>query len=195
MNPTDLLSQVRWRPEIGDPSVMGWVTVAAYGAAAALCFIAARRCLADDDPGQGRRRCAVWLGVTVLMLFLGLNKQLDLQSLLTDIGRVLARRDGWYGQRRAVQRWFVLAAAATGVTGLAVMVWKSRAVLRERLSLLIGLSLLVTFVIIRAASFHHVDVLIHSRVLGLRINWILELGGIFLIGYGAARSIRRPPAQ
>jgi hypothetical protein len=124
----------------------------------------------------------------LLMAFLCLNKQLDLQSLLTDVGRVLAKQEGWYGQRRAVQRWFVVSVAAAGATTLAFLVWRARTIFRERIVLAAGLALLLTFVIIRAASFHHVDVLIQSRIIGLRINWILELGGIALVAWGAIQS-------
>jgi len=36
-------------------------------------------------------------------LALGINKQLDLQTALTEAGRVLARYQGWYEQRQFVQ--------------------------------------------------------------------------------------------
>ena len=41
------------------------------------------------------------------------------------------------------------------------------------------------FVVIRAASFHHVDALLASRLGGLKWNWILELGGILIVAVGA----------
>lgn len=192
MNLTEFFSQIRWRPGIGDPSLFGWLTVVAYALAAALCFAAARRGLAADDSVPGRRRYRVWLGVTVLMLILCINKQLDLQSLFTDIGRALARQEGWYGQRRIVQRWFVLMVAAGGIAAFAMLAWKSRSLLRERMLLLVGLSALIAFIVIRAASFHHVDVLINSRLMGVRFNVILELGAIALIAISAARSAARP---
>jgi hypothetical protein len=191
MNLAEFLSQLRWRPQIGDPSIMGWLTVVAYGAAAALCFFAAFRHPISVDTAEARRGRRIWFSVALLMVFLCINKQLDLQSLITDVGRALANREGWYAQRRIVQRWFVLAVAIAGTVTLAVLAWRLRAFFRERILLLVGLTLLLTFIVIRAASFHHVDVLIMSRVFGLRINWILELGGIALIALGTARSILR----
>jgi hypothetical protein len=44
---------------------------------------------------------------------LGINKQLDLQTALTELGRVLALSQGWYEQRQVVQFWFIAALAAT----------------------------------------------------------------------------------
>jgi hypothetical protein len=72
------------------------------------------------------------------------------------------------------------------------MAWKIRSILRESIVLLLGLSSLITFIVIRAASFHHVDVLLRSQLLGIRVNWILELGGIALIALSAAQSARHP---
>ena len=40
---------------------------------------------------------------------------------------------------------------------------------------------------IRATSFHHVDQLLHVNLLGFKMNWILELGGIFSIAFGAIK--------
>jgi hypothetical protein len=194
MNFAEFVSQIQWRPQIGDPSFTGWLTVAAYAAVALLCFIAAARCPVASDAGATRHRRHIWLGIAVLMVFLCINKQLDLQSLLTDVGRLVAKRSGWYGERRTVQRLFVIAVAAAGTLTFVIMVWKIRSILRESIVLLLGLCLLVTFIIVRAASFHHVDVLIKSRILGIRMNWILELTGIVLIALSAARSAVHPRA-
>ena len=192
MNFAEFVSQIRWRPQIGDPGFMGWLTVAAYAAGAVLCFIAAHRCLVTADAGETRRRRRMWLGIGVLMSFLCINKQLDLQSLFTDVGRVLATHEGWYNQRRMVQRWFVIAVAAAGAMTFVIMAWKIRSVLRESIVLLLGLTSLLTFIVIRAASFHHFDVFIRSELLGVRVNWVLELGGIALIALSAAQSARHP---
>ena len=34
--------------------------------------------------------------LTILLLLLGINKQLDLQTLLKDVGRRMAKANGWY---------------------------------------------------------------------------------------------------
>jgi hypothetical protein len=45
--------------------------------------------------------------------------------------------------------------------------------------------MILAFVVIRASSFHHVDVLLASTLGGLRWNWILELSGIMVVGVSA----------
>ena len=47
----------------------------------------------------------------------------------------------------------------------------------------------LTFVIIRAASFHHIDtVLYHIPGVNYLVNTVLELGGNVLVGYAAYRA-------
>lgn len=62
---------------------------------------------------------------------------------------------------------------------------------------LVGLVVLLTFVAIRAASFHYVDALIGKRYIGVRVNHLLELGGISIIAVAAlgARRAGRSTAR
>src|SRR5262245_63104416 len=90
----------RWRPGIGDPTPLGWLTVAAYAVAAALCARAALR-----EGRSGPR--GFWWGLAAALALLGVNKQLDLQTLLMQVSRDLARAQGWYDRRQAYQRLFI----------------------------------------------------------------------------------------
>lgn len=174
----DLLLRIKWRPEIGDPTFMGWFTVGAYLIAALLAWRASR------IPQSGKK---LWLGVAVLMALLCINKQFDLQSLFTDIGREIARHGGWYGERRKVQKLFVLAVlAGSGLFGC-WFAWRFRVFLVGHKLLAFGLLFLLTFIVVRAISFHHVDVFLKDGIGGVRWNWILELTGIFLIAAAAFR--------
>lgn len=162
----------RWTPGIGDPSPMGWVTVACYLLAALACADAARR---TTNPRR------FWWALAGVLLALGINKQLDLQSLLTQVARDAAKAQGWYESRRTVQMLFVLLTAAAGlILIVSVMLhartWKST----QRLALG-GTMMIFLFVVIRASSFHHVDYLINHSVLSMKMNWLLEIGGIILI--------------
>jgi hypothetical protein len=172
-----------WRPEIGDPTVMGWVTVAAYFTVAVLCL----GCAWKAKLGSSRTEFLFWSGLAVLLLLLGINKQLDLQTWLTLTGRRMARAQGWYEYRRPVQLLFVVMVALAAVGGFAA-IWRFvREHRRELWISLLGLVLLLAFVIVRAASFHHVDNLISFHFAGVRMNWVLELGAIGLIALGAWR--------
>jgi hypothetical protein len=202
MSWTEFISQIYWRPRIGDASFMGWLTVAAYGLTAILCLMAALKqnaglggSTATGDAGAedkgARLQRRLWLGISALMFLLCLNKQLDLQSLLTNIGRIVANQGGWYEQRRTIQFWFVVAIGLASVAAFVFLAWKSRSIFRGRTLLLLGLSMLLLFVVMRAASFHHVGVFLEQRILGLKLNWILELGSIALVAVSAVQASRR----
>ncbi len=196
---TEFIEKIRWRPEIGDPSTMGWITVIAYGTAALTCWLAAIRC--GRAPGTSKGSRALWAMVGVLMAFLCVNKQLDLQSLLTDIGRVVSWHQGWYQERREYQKLFIVALLGgfTMTTSVVMMVYHD--FWKRHVLLAIGLGFLCVFIAVRAISFHHFDVFLKWSPGGVRMNWLLELGGITLVwlaalfDYKSPRGLyRKPPA-
>ncbi len=178
-----------WAPGIGDPTPLGWFTVFAYLVAAVLCFRAWQRARrgATAEP----RLAFAWGCFAVLMLALGINKQLDLQTLLTVVGRRVAQRDGWYERRQVVQRLFIHGLLGLASASLLAGFWFMRKHLRELWLAGFGAIFIATFVLIRAASFHHVDILLDRTYLGARVNWILELGGIACVAAGARLQGRR----
>jgi hypothetical protein len=175
------MSEARWTPGIGDPSIFGWFTVVAYFVAALLCYRA-------DRLREERR---IWWSIAVLLVALGINKQLDLQSWFTQVGRDMARVEGWYDYRGYVQTLFIVAMAIGGLfcaRRLYQVAQRHSNCVRVGLN---GLALLLAFIVIRAASFHHFDQLIGTSILGFRFNWIFELGGIAVIAAAALCARRR----
>jgi hypothetical protein len=177
----DLLLRIKWRPGIGDATNVGWFTVFAYAVAAFLAWRAWKK------PASGTTRSKIWLWVVIVMAALCVNKQFDLQSLLTDLGREFANMGGWYGKRRGVQKIFVLAVIAGAGVFTAWFGWRFRHFLKGHKLLAAGMIFLLTFIVVRAISFHHVDVFLKTTYFGMRPNWILELGGIAMIGAAALR--------
>ena len=55
-----------------------------------------------------------------------------------------------------------------------------------------GLAILLAFIFVRAASFHHIDYWVTVPIAGLRSGWWLELLGIAVISWAAATYRRRP---
>jgi hypothetical protein len=186
----------RWRPGIGDPTVLGWVTVAAYFLAALACGLAARREPLPDGTRRPRARPSrFWLTLAGLVLALGINKQLDLQSLITQIGRDVTRAWGVYSQRRPLQLGFIVAVATACGAALGGMFWAARRTFKRRWPAIAGIVFILGFVVIRAASFHHVDLFLAARLGGMKWNWILELGGIAVVSVAAVRVVLEPPGR
>jgi hypothetical protein len=173
------VTQFNWSPGIGDPTFAGWLTVVLYLIASINCWIVARKLGFEDAPSSRERRA--WRSIAVLFLALGINKQLDLQTGFTQAGRVLANYQGWYDQRQQVQLIFIALVAVTCVAAATtLLIWARHAPIPTWLAL-VGTTLVLGFVLIRAASFHHVDRFIGQTVLGFRWNWVLEMGGIGLV--------------
>jgi hypothetical protein len=178
----------QWRPGIGDPSVMGWITVAMYALGCGTCIVAAKNSRATK-PEQPK---AVFWGVlAAILLILGINKQLDLQTWLTLTAKRVALAQGWYEGRRVLQLVFIALIGIMGLVGFYLM-WRLVKTHWTDLWLpLAGFFLLLSFVLIRAASFHHVDAMLKWEVGGFKMNWVLELGAISLIIIGAVGRLRR----
>ncbi|MHC4588323.1 MAG: hypothetical protein ACYTAQ_03040, partial [Planctomycetota bacterium] len=112
----------------------------------------------------------------------GLNKQIDLQSWLADVGRDMAKAQGWYEQRGRVQTIFVGAVAVSGLWVLAFLLDRTRDLLPRHALAFGGLVLLACFVILRTSSFHDVDRVLGWGVGGMKLSWVLELLGITCVG-------------
>ena len=164
-----------WHAGIGDPTVLGWVTVVGYFVAGLLAFRAAWK--VRHEPGKLR---VFWSSLTLVLILLGINKQLDLQTAFTELGRVMAVEEGWYKQRQTVQMYFIIGVGLfCGWASITLLVWARHSALPTWLAL-VGTTSVIGYVLIRAASFHHIDRFLGSSILGFRWNWVLEMGGISL---------------
>lgn len=210
----DGATEIQWSVGIGDPTLIGWLTVVAYLAAAWLSLRAFmvekagpprpyRQAIGAlvrvvrkhwPDPPAPARRAGLWLLLAFVLLGLGINKQLDLQSLLTEIGRVTAIESGWYENRRAVQVGFIGAVLVTAAGCVVALWWFARGHLRDFRLALGGMVVLLGFVVVRATSFHDMDAFIREDLVGLEVNAVLELGGIALVAVAAAQRLRRAGA-
>jgi hypothetical protein len=174
-----------WSPGIGDPTIVGWFTAFAYIGTAWVCHRVAAK--TPTFLAEARRERTVWRALSVTMAVLGVNKQLDLQSAVTEIGRIIVRGEGLYDERRELQELFIGAvalAAVVAAVALLVLAWRTS---RQARTAILGAMLVFAFVVIRAASFHNIDRLLGVEWLGLRFNWVAELSGIFIV-LGAAFS-------
>lgn len=163
-----------------DSGAAAWTIVAAYAAAAALAFAAARQ--------SGSNQLLWWIATTVLIV-LGFNKQLDLQTELTFLLRRVSHSEGWYGNRRLAEACFVMGLAAliaaSGVTLRRLVRPRSRA----DLVAVAGLSLIATYGLMRAAKFYHLLGEPAQPTSGDMFNVAFELAGIIVVGGAALGSL------
>jgi hypothetical protein len=167
----DSLHQFNWRPGIGDPDIGGWVTVVLYFVAVLSTWKTTRSISAPTER-------QLWRTISILFVGLGINKQLDLQTALTELGRIIAFQQGWYGERQSVQLWFIIGVCLTSILIATILIIWARKSPAPTWLALVGTATVLAFVLIRAASFHHIDRFIGERILGLKWNWVLEMTGI-----------------
>jgi hypothetical protein len=163
---------------VGDLSLVAWLTVILYFLAAIRCWIIARefRWAADDTELEKERRG--WRSISAALFALGVSKQLDLQTVLTEAGRFLAKFQGWYDQRRSAQIALVAVVATMSLIAAIMLVkWARNAPVSTWLALAASI-MLIGYWVIRAVSLHSLDHFIDARVLGVRLNSIVEIAGI-----------------
>lgn len=203
-----------WRPRMADTTVPGTLIVAFYLITAIACAWAmsvARigALMAKEYRSVERRKhdrtvayrasFLFWALLTLCMVILGVNKHLDLESWLTEFGRTIALSQGWYETRSSVQRPLVAGVAGFGLISLAVLLVLTRRLLPRHVLAFVGTVIVLCFVMARAMSFHQLDDALGLELLGVRVRWLLELGGILCIGacavknwwwYGLPRGLR-----
>lgn len=183
----EFLTQVGWRPQIGDPSLMGWLTVGVYAVAALLCVAVAWQTTTN------RQAHRAWVGLAGGVGFLGIVKATNFFTFFTQLGRTLSYSQQWYEYRQLFQMGMI-GTAVVLILGLMLLTLRA---FRKATSFLrmaiVGALILVAFVVLRAASLHAFDALIQSQIVGIRINWILELGCLLLIVLPAGMALRQRP--
>ncbi|NVD43439.1 hypothetical protein [Qipengyuania atrilutea] len=182
---------VDWQASIADADLADWITVAAYLIAAVLTYRAA----SSARPRSEHRERLFWLASTALLVFLAVNELLDLQTLITTIGKEHARANGWYEERRTYQAIFIAALAAAAIAfGLAVL-WLIRRMHSGVKIAVLGFVFIGAFVLGRAASFHHFDEMLGRGPDSFNYGSVQEVFGVAIVGLAAvvyrARKKRR----
>lgn len=187
----NIIRSVPFEPHIGDPTFLGWLTVLAYLAAAVSCVLCTIRSERIFGQGQLLQHRLIWGTMALGLFFLGFNKQLDIQSWFTAVIKRIARTQGWFDLGQQVQIIFIVGLAVVSLVLLIAGIWFFRDVWRHYWLLGLGLIFIARFVIVRAATFYGVSLPELSRFTGgIRINWLLEIGGVFIITLGALLNLR-----
>jgi hypothetical protein len=178
-----------WQASIAHADVADWITVTAYLLAAILCSRAAQHAWLQ----RNSRENMFWRLTAVLLLFLGINELLDLQTLLTMIGRAHAKANGWYADHRKIQYIFVVALAIGAVVFGSAILWLTRRMHYSVRLALGGLVFIALFILLRAASFHHLDDILGRGATEFPLGSIQEMAGILLIAAASLLYTRKRP--
>ena len=139
--------------------------------------------------GFDRSERAIWTAIPIALALLGINKLFE--GALTNVGRMIAFDQGWYVHRRAFQIWLiagVLAVCSIGAIALLLSVRQASLSTRVALSATI---MLLALGLTRDVSLHQIDHLIGERIMGLKLNWLLDVGGLGLVLFAHGRAKNR----
>ena len=125
--------------------------------------------------------------------FLAINQQLYFQTLFTAVLRCMSQASGWYEERRHNQALFIIALASSAVFLLAAALLYLRNVLPLIGIAVLGCLMVTTFILVRAATFHHEEELIGIPLLGkTEAELILKFPGTLLVACNAAWFLLKP---
>jgi len=171
---------------------MGWVTVAIYFLVSICCLLVrqiepVKFENTDDAHHEVNARIyrKFWSVLALSLFLLGVNKQLDLQSLFTQTGRDFALASGWYEHRQTVQKIFIALIGLFAIGASGWLIYRFKNACHTIKIAVAGFTLLFAFVVMRAASFHNVDYLLRYQLAGVQFNWLMEIGTLIVVGFAA----------
>jgi hypothetical protein len=164
------------------PELIRPITVVAYFLAASLCGV---NIFLSDTSLRG-----TWIGITLLLTFLGISKQWNIVPNWALAIRDAAWIQGWYELRRIFQTILI------GVFSLFLLTWFLAVLRNSPWQLWFPISLtsaLVALTIIRAVSLHAIDLFLYQDLLpGIQPNMLIEVGGILFLILSAILSFFFP---
>ena len=142
------------------------------------------------DLRPGKNSVRIWWALAALLVFLGINKRLNLQPFLIVMGRRAAVAGGWYEHRRLAQAVFSAVFVLAASVAVFLLGWQVHAFFTEHPLAWRGLIVLVVFVLIRASTINHIDEGLGVNLYDNQWCWLLEICGSFLLGLSAFHSIQ-----
>jgi len=144
-----------------------------------LLYLAAGWLAWTNADAVNRRESSFWRASFAALIVLAINKLFE--GPLTHQARALAIEHGWYAQRQTAQIEVIVFVAISCLIIAGVLLFLTKTFPAATQIALVGVLMLLGFGIIRDASLHQLDDLIARRIIGLKVNWILELAGIALV--------------
>lgn len=170
-----------WIQYAGDYTVEGWFITLSYFFVCILCYLYLIKIRKKKDKVDSYY-IRFWFILIIILFILGINKQLDIQMLLTDIGRIYSMEHGWYDNRKIFQIEFTSFLAIIGIGFLFVIIYFLINIWRQVSLALFGLSILFSFVIVKSVSIHLLEHFFSTTILGITFFGIIELIGLICIG-------------
>lgn len=175
--------------EAGHLTGLGWTMFALYLVAALLSFRAAATLVRSPQSAVSSMpacstRC-VWIWFGIVLAALGVNKPLNLQTWLIELGRQIANKEHLMAHRNELFALFFAGFTLAIIALLVTIVFRWRELIvrfaRQSPLALGGFGLICAYIVIRAADIDHVDETMGFDLERIPFLWLLEAGGLLLI--------------
>lgn len=171
--------------DLSDFTVWSWVINIAY----ILTFIISIYFLRRIRNLKNKEFRFLWICIAAILLLLGINKQLNFQTLLIIVGRSLANKHGWIENSRKIEMLFAaIFCLGIGIMGTLVL-FRIRHILSKAWIEITGIALLLGFTVIRAGQIDHIGKAEKLQSMLIHIHAI-ELTGILIIVFAMFRYLK-----
>jgi magnesium-transporting ATPase (P-type) len=166
----------RWLSLSGDTTFWSWIITFTYIAVIIMSFIYTRKIREEKSLHL------LWMVISVFLLAMGINKQLDFQTLIIMSGKYIARESGLISYGRELERALAGAVSLVVLAIMIVIFSKTRKILKKAKTALTGVGLLLFFTFIRIGSITGIR---SALILQYIISHIhaLEFFGLLIILY------------
>lgn len=175
-----------WRSKLGDRTLVGWGITAWYAVAGVFCLACTGRFDSRRVLPINQIFAWFWWFMAGVLIFMAVNKQLDIQLLLADIGRAFTKNQGWYMQRAPVQIRVLALGACICLAIVMEMAHKLNGGPKSTRFALCGVLVLAVMVVIHMVSSHSIEHALAASVSGISVADAIE---ILAIGWIAVCSL------
>lgn len=138
-----------WRSGAGDSSFTDWLITGGYLLTAARAVMATRT---STKLRAGENSARPWWWIAGFALLLGINKQMDFQTMVIEWGRTASRWLGAYEHRGLIKKGFLLVAGIGALSLVAHWIHHYRQFVRRHLLLICGVAIVLVRCGLRAAG-------------------------------------------
>ncbi len=193
----NIQTDVGWMFQVGDPTFGAWLVTIGYIVSSAMCtriFF----CEKEIEIVIGNSYLSIqldsrlfWLACGIFTLAMGLNKQLDFQTLLIELlqeksGNSLVEN----ASRTGAISFFLLVTASAGYTYLVFSSLANKCGSTIRLGLL-GLTLILIYIAYRASAIHHFQGAVQSGSNFDKLILFSEPAGVLFLIFAASNPLRQ----
>lgn len=165
-----------WKTYRGDYSLSGWIITFFYAVCCLSLIIFFLRTSFVTLLDQ-----LFWFGIFGVIVFVSINKQLDLQMLITDVMRTALKEYQLYETRKPFQIRIISLFATLGVGTISFVMYLFRKSHKSMFVALGGIGTIFSFLVLRLISYHKIEALLVQNVGIFTVFDCFEIVGIWMV--------------